>query len=145
MWLLYFYQRNEIYRDIFHSLNIVKNLFLYISVYILILYISLSIPKMLKLCLFAHCQFKKIKKKKEKGRIKGGGRQRKTVFLVSFTRGWVHGWHDPGRAAKGENERGQGARKENRWIFISRVCWPAANQSRAECASTRVFRPSVNF
>lgn len=27
------------------------------------------------------------KKKKEKGRIKRGGRQRRTVFLVSFTRG----------------------------------------------------------
>lgn len=40
---------------------------------------------MLRLCLFAHYQFKKIKKKKEKGRIKGGGRR--TVFLVSFTRG----------------------------------------------------------
>lgn len=139
MWLLYFHQRNEIYRDTFHSLNIVKNLFLYISVYILILYISLSIPKMLKLCLFAHYQFKKIKKKERKRENK---RRRKakenSISRIVYTRLSSRLTRSRKSSEGWKRERTRGQKRKSMDFYFSRVLAGSESVACRVCEYSRV-------
>lgn len=138
MRILYFYQRNEIYRGTFHSLNTVKNLS-----YIFLLCIPyyphflhsctpLSFPKMLKRCLFAHYQFKKIKKK---GRIKA---KENSISRIVYTRLSSRLTRSRKSSEGWKRERTRGQKRKSMDFYFSRVLAGSESVACRVCEYSRV-------